>query len=207
LQAQFAPNQIATPARVTSVSAAVGERATQATALNKNTQVVAIGGNALVGTARTFEAQLEALSSVAADIAKLVIDGDRVVITHGNGPQVSDSLLRHQIAMSTVPLLPLYACVAETRGLIGLMIQYALSCHMPAEGIVSLVSITYVSKSDPVFVRPSKPVGPVYDRAEMNFVRKFGHNCVFEKTVANKYRRLVRRDDAGHAQRLRINSF
>lgn len=100
--------------------------------LNRDILVLALGGNAIVGRSRTFQSQLEAVSSVTGDIAKLVRRGYRIVITHGNGPQVGDALLRHELARHLVPPLPLYACVAETQGLLGFMIQSSLSRHLAA---------------------------------------------------------------------------
>lgn len=72
-------------------------------ALNKERLVLALGGNAIVGGSRTFQSQLEAVSSVTGDIAKLVRKGYSVLITHGNGPQVGNSLLRHESARHLVP--------------------------------------------------------------------------------------------------------
>lgn len=161
-------------------------------ALNKEILVLALGGNAIVGGSRTFQSQLEAVSSVTGDIAKLVRKGYSVLITHGNGPQVGNSLLRHESARHLVPPLPLYACVAETQGLLGFMIHSSLSRHLGGrDDIVSLVSIAYVSKNDPAYKKPSKPVGPVYDQNQLDEAKNLNPNCIFKEISSNRYRRLV----------------
>jgi carbamate kinase len=164
-------------------------------ALNREILVLALGGNAIVGRSRTFQSQFEAVSSVTEGIAKLVRKGYRVVITHGNGPQVGDALLRHESARHLVPPLPLYACVAETQGLLGFMIQSSLSRHLGSDDIVSLVSIAYISKNDPAFKKPSKPVGPAYNRDELAGARKLNPDGIFREISSNRYRRLVASPD------------
>ena len=98
---------------------------------------------------RTFDSQYKTLYSATKEIADLVAWGYRIVITHGNGPQVGDALLRHESAKELVPPLPLFACVAETQGLLGFMIQASLLNHLEKLGkrigVVSLVSKVRVS--------------------------------------------------------------
>lgn len=163
--------------------------------LTREILVLALGGNAIVGESRTFQSQLEAVSSVTGEIAKLVRKGYRVIITHGNGPQVGDALLRHESARLLVPPLPLYACVAETQGLLGSIIQSSLSCHLGCDDIVSLVSTAYVSKKDPAFKKPSKPVGPVYDQNQLEEAKNLNPDCIFKEISSNRYRRLVASPD------------
>src|SRR5271170_5896645 len=91
--------------------------------------VVAIGGNAIsnpssLGDPRSQEANIR---KVAREIAKLYCKGDRLVVTHGNGPQVGRELERNEIAAKLVPELPLYYLTAETESVIGSMITIALS--------------------------------------------------------------------------------
>ncbi len=157
--------------------------------------VLALGGNAIVGESRSFQSQLKAISSVTAEIAKVVRKGYRVIITHGNGPQVGDALLRHESARRLVPPLPLYACVAETQGLIGSMIQSSLSRHLGCDDIVSLVSIAYVSKNDPAFKKLGKPVGPVYDQNQLEKAKKLNPNSIFKEISSDRYRRVVASPD------------
>ncbi len=157
--------------------------------------VLALGGNAIIGESRTFESQFEAVSTVARDIAKLVRKGYRVLITHGNGPQVGDTLLRHESARHIVPPLPLYACVAETQGLLGSMVQSSLSYHLGSNGVVSLVSIVYVSKNDSSFKKLSKPIGPIYDENQVKEVKKLNPKSVFKEISLKRYRRVVASPD------------
>jgi carbamate kinase len=158
--------------------------------------VLALGGNAIIGESRTFQSQLEAVSSVTEEIAKLVRKGYGVVITHGNGPQVGDALLRHESARHLVPPLPLYACVAETQGILGSMIQSSFSYHLDCHDLVSLVSIVYVSKKDPAFKRLSKPIGPVYDQSQLEEAKKRNPNSIFKEIGGlHRYRRLVASPD------------
>jgi carbamate kinase len=157
--------------------------------------VLALGGNAIIGESRTFESQFEAVSTVARYIAKLVRKGYRVLITHGNGPQVGDALLRHESARHIVPPLPLYACVAETQGLLGSMVQSSLSYHLGSNDVVSLVSIVYVSKNDSSFKKLSKPIGPIYDENQVKEVKKLNPKSVFKEISLKRYRRVVASPD------------
>jgi carbamate kinase len=164
-------------------------------ALKREILVLALGGNAIIGRSRTFQSQLEAVSSVTKDIARLVRKGCRIVITHGNGPQVGDALIRQESARHLIPPLPLYACVAETQGLLGFMIQSSLSRHLGGDDVVSMVSIAYISKSDPAFRKPTKPVGPIYDKDELEETRKLAPDSIFREISPHKYRKLVASPD------------
>lgn len=130
--------------------------------------VVALGGNALQrpedddSVAGDFERTRE----TAARLLPLVASGDwRVVVTHGNGPQVGNHLLRSELghAHGDAPLLPLDVCVADTQGGMGYMIQQSLANAFGAVGLpavaVSVVTQVLVHADDPAFARPSKPVG------------------------------------------------
>lgn len=163
--------------------------------MSKEILVLALGGNAIVGRSRTFQSQYKAISSVAGDIAKLVRKSYGIVITHGNGPQVGDALLKQESARRVVPPLPLYACVAETQGLLGFMIQSSLSHHLGSDDVVSLVSIAYVPKNNPAFKKPSKPVGPVYDEDELKEARELTPGSVFKEISPKRYRKLVASPD------------
>lgn len=144
---------------------------------------------------RTFESQYRTVYSATKEIARLIVEGYRIVITHGNGPQVGDALLRHESAKQLVPPLPLFACVAETQGLLGLMIQASLTSHLSSLGrdigVISLVSKVMVSPRDPAFKDPGKPVGPTYTRDEMDIVMKLDPSVAVKEIVPGKYRRVV----------------
>jgi len=122
------------------------------------TLVVALGGNAL-GRGTAAE-QLSVLRGTCAAIAPLVADGE-VAITHGNGPQVGNELLRQERAADEVPPLPLYLAVAQTQAEIGALIETELSAAA-GRPVACLLTHVHVAEDDPAFERPSKPIGPFY---------------------------------------------
>lgn len=136
------------------------------------TAVVAIGGNSLVraGERGTLEEQRRNLDLTCEGIAAVLAAGYRVVLTHGNGPQVGDAWRRSELAADQVEPLPLDVCVAETQGSIGYLLQQSLQETLQRRGlsrpVVTLVTQVLVSRRDPGFGRPSKPVGPFYTREE-----------------------------------------
>jgi carbamate kinase len=127
------------------------------------TVVVALGGNALTraGERGTAAEQLANLRDACAAIVPILESGD-VVVTHGNGPQVGASLLRHERAADEVPPLPLYLAVAETQAQIGAMIATELRPVAPRP-VVCVVTHVVVAEDDPAFSEPTKPIGPFYD--------------------------------------------
>ena len=133
--------------------------------------LVALGGNALIrkGQAGSAEQQLENLRLPIQQIASLA-DEYRIIITHGNGPQVGNLLLQQECTRE-VPMMPLEILVAQTQGQIGYMIESTLDQELMEIGVntrplVSLISYVVVDENDPAFVTPSKPVGPVYSKLE-----------------------------------------
>lgn len=130
--------------------------------------LVALGGNALIrkGQVGTIQEQFDNLRVPMRQIAKLT-ESFRIVITHGNGPQVGNLMLQQECCPH-VPRLPLEILVAQTQGQIGYMIESTLDSELMALGIVtqkclvSLISYVVVDPKDPAFADPSKPVGPVY---------------------------------------------
>ena len=135
----------------------------------KQTLLVALGGNALIrkGEEGTVEQQFKNLAVPIRQIAKLSLDY-KIIITHGNGPQVGNLLLQ-QDSCDDVPKLPLEILVAQTQGQIGYMIESTLDSQLMDLGIhftpiVSLISYVVVDENDPAFSDPSKPIGPIYKR-------------------------------------------
>lgn len=128
---------------------------------------MALGGNALIrkGESGSARQQLKNLKLPIAQIARLAEDY-RIIITHGNGPQVGNLLLQQECAKQ-VPQMPLEILVAQTQGQIGYMIESTLDQELMKIGVhtrplVSLISYVVVDKNDPAFAAPNKPVGPVY---------------------------------------------
>jgi len=136
------------------------------------TLLVALGGNALIrkGEIGTADQQFENLAVPIRQIAKLSRKF-KILITHGNGPQVGNLLLQQE-SCREVPKLPLEILVAQTQGQIGYMIESVLDSALMELGIqdqqsiVSLISYVVVNESDPAFTHPTKPIGPVYSEAQ-----------------------------------------
>jgi carbamate kinase len=125
--------------------------------------VIALGGNALMqpGERGTAAEQRANLAATFRAVAPLFSDGP-FVVTHGNGPQVGNELLRQELASAEAPPLPLYVAVAQTQAEIGALVAAELE---PAAGrpVTVVVTRVEVDEEDPAFVNPTKPVGPFYD--------------------------------------------
>jgi carbamate kinase len=138
----------------------------------EGTVVIALGGNALLkrNDKGTFDEQFRNVQVAAKGIANLIENGYRVVLTHGNGPQVGSTLIRHDMAKKAVPPFPLHACNAETQGFIGYMVVQALQNELDSRHIdklvVALVSRVVVDENDPSFRNPTKPIGPYFERSQ-----------------------------------------
>jgi len=132
--------------------------------------LVAVGGNALIraGQKGTAQEQFENAVDTAAAVVRLIRAGHRVVLTHGNGPQVGASLTRSEMAAAYAYRLPLDCSVAATQGEIGYVLQYAMWQALQAAGlhtpVVSLITQVLVDPGDPAFHTPTKPIGPFYTR-------------------------------------------
>jgi carbamate kinase len=165
--------------------------------LGNNLVVVALGGNAILrrGEKGTFEEQYRNICDTVKPIADLVQNGYRVVITHGNGPQVGATLLRHDAGKNVVPPFPLDACGAETQGFIGYMIQQALRNELKKRGldkyIVTLVTRVIVDSDDEAFRNPTKPVGPFYTKDDAEKIRSQHRDFVVKEDAGRGYRRVV----------------
>ncbi len=139
---------------------------------NETTVVIALGGNAILqpGQVGTFEEQLVNVDDTCRRIARMVVDGYRVVVTHGNGPQVGNILIQNETAAKLVAPMPMDVCGAESQGQIGYMLEQCLSNHLrrlrAANPVVTLLTETIVDLDDPSFSRPSKPVGPFYSEGK-----------------------------------------
>ena len=137
-------------------------------ATDKPILMIAMGGNALIkkGQAGTIDEQFENLSRPTAQIARLSKDY-RIIVTHGNGPQVGNLLLQQECCRQALPL-PLEILVAQTEGQIGYMIESSLDEALMNIGIayrplVTLITYVVVDEGDPAFKNPTKPIGPVLD--------------------------------------------
>jgi carbamate kinase len=148
--------------------------------------VIALGGNALgSGTAAQ---QLETLRETCEAIAPLVREGE-VVVTHGNGPQVGNELLRQERAADEVPPLPLYLAVAQTQAEIGAMIETQLAGAV-GRPVACLLTHVNVAEDDPAFERPTKPIGPAYS-AEQAQALKQDRGWQLVEDAGRGFRRVV----------------
>lgn len=133
--------------------------------------VVALGGNAILSSDPSAKAQKAALVATAKHLVKLIKNGDDLIITHGNGPQVGNLLLQNLAAdCEKNPAFPLDSLVAMTEGSIGYWLQTALENELAKEGmdkeVASVVTQVVVDKHDPAFENLTKPIGPFYTEEE-----------------------------------------
>ena len=138
----------------------------------KKLVVIAVGGNSLVMDEehQSVADQYAAVVATSRHIVALVEGGYKVVITHGNGPQVGFILLRSEIARKRVHTVPLDSCVADTQGAIGYNFQMALYNELKRCGlkvpVATIVTQVVVDRHDPAFKNPAKPIGFFYPKDE-----------------------------------------
>ncbi len=161
--------------------------------------VVAIGGNSLIKhrELRTVEDQYRAICETASHLVGLVRSGYRLVISHGNGPQVGFIMLRSEIAREYAGLhhVPLSSAVADTQGAIGLQIQQALANELARHGldghVVTVVTQVEVDPEDPGFDSPSKPVGEFYSADQLETLRSQHPDWILVEDADRGFRRVV----------------
>ena len=160
------------------------------------TALIAVGGNSLIraGEKGTVGEQLANARRTAAAMMGLIRDGWRLVITHGNGPQVGAQLLRSERASDIVPPQTLAVCGASSQGEIGYLLSQAMNDELAAAGynmpVAAIVTQMRVAKDDPAMLHPTKPIGPFYSRAVAEErKRQFGWQIV--EDAARGYRRVV----------------
>jgi carbamate kinase len=158
--------------------------------------VLALGGNAIApsGTGGTAEEQTRNISRTMVSVAQLIVDSYEVVITHGNGPQVGNLLLKNEIAKDIVPAMPLDWCVAQTQATIGYQIITALERELESRGdlstVVPVISRVEVAADDPAWSDPSKPIGPyLTDEAKVRERERQGQRFVHDERRG--WRRVV----------------
>ena len=158
--------------------------------------VIALGGNALqaAGKPATAEAQLEVVKETSAYIADIIAKGYKVVIAHGNGPQVGRIVLQNEAASEITPSLPFDVCGAESQGYIGYHIQQGLSEVLRHRGIhkevATVVTQVVVDQDDPKFKNPSKPIGPFYKEEEAKKIAD-EKGYVMKEDAGRGWRRVV----------------
>lgn len=166
----------------------------------KKVAVVALGGNALLrgDQAGTIEEQEQNTTDTLENLVHLINNGYELVLTHGNGPQVGNILMRNDAGESVynIPQMPLDICVADSQGGIGYMIERMLRNVLTKHGIdkeiVTLVTQVLVDKDDPAFANPTKRVGKIYQKIEADKLAK-EKGWVFkeDKKMPDGWRRVV----------------
>lgn len=157
--------------------------------------LIALGGNAMTapdGSARPAD-QRAAVERAAPALARVAADGHDLVITHGNGPQVGNLLVKNELAAAVVPPVPLDWCGAQTQGTLGRLLLDALDAELAAlsspRRTAALVTRTLVDGDDPGFRRPTKPIGRYLPREEARALAE--HGQVWQDRGERGWRRMV----------------
>ena len=165
----------------------------------KKTAVVALGGNALLrgNEIGTIQQQEKNTYDTCINLLNLIKNDYNIVITHGNGPQVGNIMLRNEAGYNNykIPKMPLDICVADSQGGIGYMIERQVvnlfKEHKIKKNVVTLVTQVLVDKDDPAFQNPSKPVGAFYLKEEADLLARV-NNFVFKEDPRKRgWRRVV----------------
>lgn len=157
--------------------------------------LLALGGNAMTAAdgSATPAAQITAITGAMESVAALIAEGHQVVLTHGNGPQVGNLLVKNEIAAHVVPPVPLDWCGAQTQGTIGFVAMCALEAALAARDVdkrvAALVTRTLVDADDPGFSHPTKPIGRYLDREQA--ARMIEHGQTWEDRGERGWRRVV----------------
>lgn len=162
------------------------------------TVLIAIGGNSLIreGQRGTIAEQFENSRMIARQIGALVAAGWRVIVTHGNGPQVGFILLRSELVTDdpTIPRLSLDMAVADSQGGLGYIVSNSLVSELGRLGhrdrVACLLTQTVVDASDPAFARPAKPIGAFFSAEEAR-VHQTRDGWVMVDDAGRGYRRVV----------------
>jgi carbamate kinase len=161
------------------------------------TLVVALGGNAIqrAGQKGTAPEQIANVSSAMASVAELAVRGYRIVLTHGNGPQVGTILVQQAAAEVSegIPAMPMDVAGAMSQGQLGYMMQQCLQNELRKRGkpwpVATVITQMVVDPNDPAFENPTKPVGPFYTAEKAEELRKQGFRVVEDS--GRGYRRVV----------------
>lgn len=164
--------------------------------MTKRRIVVALGGNAILSKDASAEAQQQALRDTAKYLVQFIKQGDDLIVSHGNGPQVGNLLLQ-QAAGSTAknPAMPLDTAVAMTQGSIGYWMQNALGEEITKAGldkdVTTVVTQVEVDPNDQAFTNPTKPIGPFYTKDEIGAIKDAHPDQTFVEDAGRGYRRVV----------------
>lgn len=158
--------------------------------------VLALGGNAILqpGQETTYENQYNNVKNAAAKMADIKANGHRIIVTHGNGPQVGNIIVQNEAAKNLVAPMPIDVCNAESQGFIGYMLEEALKNDLNSRGInsnvVTLLTMVEVNKDDPAFDHPTKPIGVFFNEEEAKRLEEMNGYTMVED-AGQGYRRVV----------------
>ncbi len=158
--------------------------------------LLALGGNAIIppGKGGRIDQQIGVAEKTMRQVAAFLRPPDQLLITHGNGPIVGNILIRNQAAAHEIAPMPLDVCGADSQGGIGYMLQQVLLNELrrigSSRGVVTVVTQVRVEADDPAFARPTKPIGPFYDRRRAEELRVANGWQVIED-AGRGYRRVV----------------
>ncbi|HRX11778.1 MAG TPA: carbamate kinase [Draconibacterium sp.] len=162
--------------------------------------VIAFGGNAILreNETGTIEQQEKNATETLENLVHLINSGYELVITHGNGPQVGNILLRNDAGsqLYNIPAMPLDICVADSQGGIGYMIERmmrnVLNKHGIKKNVITMVTLVEVNQNDTAFQNPSKRIGKIYTKPEAERLEK-EHKWVFKPSAKheNSFQRVV----------------
>ncbi|MCK5155784.1 MAG: carbamate kinase [Spirochaetales bacterium] len=164
--------------------------------MTSKTIVIAIGGNSLIEKTQdiSVSSQFEAARRTAVHIVRLAAEGHRIIIAHGNGPQVGFVLRRSEFSRKILHTVPLDSCVADTQGAIGYNLQMAIyneakkiGIQIPAATIITQVE---VNPHDPSFRSPTKPIGSFMNKEDAEYHRETDGWHIMED-AGRGYRRVV----------------
>lgn len=165
----------------------------------KTRVVIAVGGNAIHSQNQkgTYKKQLQNMQETCQAIGNMILSGEyKVVISHGNGPQIGAILLQNDAGEKEgVPPMPMEVCVAQSQGMIGYMIQQSLDevfrkAGHPDIPVATMITQTIIDENDPAFKNPNKPIGPSYSEEKAKSLEKEkGWNM--EEMEKGDWRRVV----------------
>jgi carbamate kinase len=163
----------------------------------RETLVIALGGNAITrpGESGTIPQQFEHTAETLGHLAPLFHTDARIAITHGNGPQIGNILIRVEEGERRVPRLPLDTCVSDSQGGMGYMIQRVACELFRRENIprtaATIITQVLVNEGDPNMVHPSKPIGDIYGPADVGRIRNERPHWEMHEIEPGRWRRVV----------------
>ena len=161
------------------------------------TIIIALGGNALLNSKSkgTIEEREEASDLTARQLFDILSSEHRVILTHGNGPQVGNHLIQNDEASKKVPPMPLNVCVDETQGEIGFILQKSIKNVFDTKKfdkpIATILTEVEVDENDPAFKNLTKPVGPYYTKEQVSEILASKDWTFAEDPAGKGFRRVV----------------